>query len=407
MDISIKNNKAIYILYLFVLFTISLSVVSISLGFNIRIGQLMILFMFAITLLFDLKNKDVNETILIFFIFFAFLLIFISKNSIYGKIGEIKFIIKYLIIFPATFYLAQWVIRNFKIENFIKMTDITLAIYIFMGFFMYFYPIAGLYNDRGELTGFQGTFLEAGWYALVVGAFMLTSILVRLDYNLKFTRLNYLLYFFAFISIILSKNKTVWIGVVVIITFITLFKSIITNKENIKESVKKLNYINSFYFIGILIIFIVIFFVLNNFLPEPIVSMSMLEEKLNDERGKAYLVAIKLLENSNWLGGYGFGFVQQYFSIYTDEIIGLNEDSGMIFNSFLDIWISAGLIGVLFHFILLYISIDRSHLITLIIPIYWFVAANTNPVIGDEYYYLFLGFSYGFIIKQKKRLINE
>ena len=56
----------------------------------------------------------------------------------------------------------------------------------------------------------------------------------------------------------------------------------------------------------------------NSVLQDPIVSVAMLEEKLNDERGKAYLVAINLLSNSDWLGGYGFGFIQQYFSVLQD-----------------------------------------------------------------------------------------
>ena len=404
MQNTVHNNNFLFSLLLFVLFAMSLSIVSINAGINIRIGQLSILIMFAFVLLSDLKNSDINETLLIFFIFFAILLTFVSKNSSYSKIDEIKFVIKYALIFPATFYIAQWSVRNFTIEVFFKVLEIALALYIFMGFFLSIYPIPFLYNDRGEISGFQGTFLEAGWFALVVGSFTLTSILGRLDFNLKFSKIHYLLYFFSIISLVLSKNKTIWIGVFLIITFITLFKSIISNKENIKDSVKKLKGINSFYFIFAFIVFSIIFFGVNSVLSEPIVSVAMLEEKLNDERGKAYLVAVNLLSNSDWLGGYGFGFIQQYFSVYTDEIIGLNEDSGMLFNSYLDAWISVGIFGVLFHFLLLYFAFSRTHLLTMILPLYWFIAANTNPAIGDEFYYLFLGISYGFIIKYKKEV---
>ena len=396
------NNNFLFPLLLFVLFAMSLSIVSINAGINIRIGQLAILIMFAIVLLLDLKNKDINETLLIFFIFFAVLLTFVSKNSSYSKIDEIKFVIKYALIFPATFYVAQWSAQNFKIEIFFRVLESALAIYILMAFLLNIYPIAFLYNDRGELSGFQGTFLETGWFALVVGAFTLTSILGRLDFNLKFSKIHYLLYIFSLVSLVLSKNKTIWIGIFLIITFITLFKSIISNKQNVKDSVKKLRNINSSYFIFAFILFVIVFTGVNSVLQDPIVSVAMLEEKLNDERGKAYLVAINLLSNSDWLGGYGFGFIQQYFSVYTDEIIGLNEDSGMLFNSYLDVWISVGIFGVLFHFLLLNFSFSRTHLVTMILPIYWFIAANTNPTIGDEYYYLFLGISYGFIIKHKK-----
>ncbi len=402
MQKPIFQSTFFFILILFVLFSMSLSIVSINAGINIRIGQLAILLMFGFVLLDDLKNKSINETLLVFFIFFAILLTFVSKSSSYSKIDEMKFVIKYMLIFPATFYIGQWSVRNFKIEIFFKVIEISLASYILMAFILSVYPIGFLYNDRGELSGFQGTFLETGWFALVVGAFTITSILGRLDFNLKFSKVQYILYFFSMIALVLSKNKTIWMGIFLIITFIILFKSIIASKENVKESVKKLKAINSFYFIFAFIVFVTLFFAVNSILAEPIVSVAMLEEKLNDERGKAYLVAIRLIENSDWFGGYGFGFIQQYFSVYTDEIIGLDENSGMIFNSYLDVWISVGILGVLFHFLLLKFAFSRTHLLTMILPIYWFIAANTNPTIGDEYYYLFLGISYGLIIKYKK-----
>ena len=402
MQKPIFQSTFFFILILFVLFSMSLSIVSINAGINIRIGQLAILLMFGFVLLDDLKNKSINETLLVFFIFFAILLTFVSKSSSYSKIDEMKFVIKYMLIFPATFYIGQWSVRNFKIEDFFKVIEISLASYILMAFILSVYPIGFLYNDRGELSGFQGTFLETGWFALVVGAFTITSILGRLDFNLKFSKIQYILYFFSMIAMVLSKNKTIWMGIFLIITFIILFKSIIASKENVKESVKKLKAINSFYFIFAFIVFVTLFFAVNSILAEPIVSVAMLEEKLNDERGKAYLVAIRLIENSDWFGGYGFGFIQQYFSVYTDEIIGLDENSGMIFNSYLDVWISVGILGVLFHFLLLKFAFSRTHLLTMILPIYWFIAANTNPTIGDEYYYLFLGISYGLIIKYKK-----
>ena len=402
MQKPIFQSTFFFILILFVLFSMSLSIVSINAGINIRIGQLAILLMFGFVLLDDLKNKSINETLLVFFIFFAILLTFVSRSSSYSKIDEMKFVIKYMLIFPATFYIGQWSVRNFKIEDFFKVIEISLASYILMAFILSVYPIGFLYNDRGELSGFQGTFLETGWFALVVGAFTISSILGRLDFNLKFSKVQYILYFFSMIALVLSKNKTIWMGIFLIITFIILFKSIIASKENVKESVKKLKAINSFYFIFVFIVFVTLFFAVNSILAEPIVSVAMLEEKLNDERGKAYLVAIRLIENSDWFGGYGFGFIQQYFSVYTDEIIGLDENSGMIFNSYLDVWISVGILGVLFHFLLLKFAFSRTHLLTMILPIYWFIAANTNPTIGDEYYYLFLGISYGLIIKYKK-----
>ena len=321
----------------------SLSVVNFNIGINIRIGQLMILFMFAIILLIDFRKKELNEILLIFFVFFGFLFIFISKNSVYSKIGEIKFIIKYMLIFPATFYLGYWGVKNFKIENFLKIVDLVLLSFILLAILLYFYPIAAIHNDRGGLTGFQGTFFETGWFAMIVGSFALMSILIRYDYGLKFTKFHHFLYLFSFLSIIFSKNKTVWISVIVILLFISIFKSIIANKENAKKSILKLKNINSIYFILFVITISIVFFILNNSLPEPIISLEMLKIKMNEERGKAFFAAMDLLRNSDWLGAYGFGFIEQYFETYTDYIIGLGTNTGMIFNSYIDMWIAVGI----------------------------------------------------------------
>lgn len=384
----------------------SLSIVSINAGINIRVGQLSILFLFAIIFMIDLKNYAVNEIIVIFFLFFGFLLTLISYNSSFSKIGEIKFIIKYILIFPAIFYIGQWTIRNLPKRKFLIAIEITATIHIFMAFLLSFYPISFIYNDRGELSGFQGTFLEAGWFSLVLGALILTSILIRLDYKLNFTYFHYILYFSAVISEILSKNKTIWIALLIILFFLMIIKTFITNHSNTRCSIYKLKQINSFNFVLTFVLLIVFFFIINSILEQPIITIDMIEEKLKDERGKAFFAAITLLKNSDWLGAYGFGFIQQYFSVYTDDIIGLDSDSSMLFNSYLDIWISVGILGLIYHLILLKISFSSTHLFTLVMPLYWFIFSNTNPTMGIEEYYLFLGISYGLILKNKKKEFN-
>ena len=242
----------------------SLSIVSINAGINIRVGQLSILFLFAIIFMIDLKNYAVNEMIVIFFLFFGFLLTLISYNSSFSKIGEIKFIIKYILIFPAIFYIGQWTIRNLPKRKFLIAIEITATIHIFMALLLSFYPISFIYNDRGELSGFQGTFLEAGWFSLVLGSLILTSILIRLDYKLNFTYFHYILYFFAIVSEILSKNKTIWIALLIILFFLMIIKTFIANYSNIRYSIYKLKQINSFNFVITFVLFVVFFFIINS-----------------------------------------------------------------------------------------------------------------------------------------------
>lgn len=79
----------------------------------------------------------------------------VSLNSSYSKIDEIKFIIKYILIFPASFYLGQWAIRNFPKRKFLFAIETTMAIHIFMAFFLSIFPLSFLYNDRGRIVDFK------------------------------------------------------------------------------------------------------------------------------------------------------------------------------------------------------------------------------------------------------------
>ena len=132
--------------------------------------------------------------------------------------------------------------------------------------------------------------------------------------------------------------------------------------------------------------------------------MEIIQNKLENERGKALKEAIHLLEQSNWLGMYGFGFVESYFStFYRDSIIGLGEGVSAIFNSFIDIWISVGIYGVIFQAIILSMSFSWKHFLTIALPLFLFLIGLTGPVFIGFSYYLFLGFSYGF----KKNIIEK
>lgn len=381
----------------------SLAIVSINIGFNMRVGQLSILLFFAMAILSDLKNNKLNEPILFFLLFFGILLTMVSFNSSYSKIDEIKFIIKYILVFPAAFYIGQWAVKTFSIRKFLFAIETTMAIHMFMAFFLSIIPISFLYNDRGANSGFQGTFLEAGWFSLVLGAFTLTSILLRFDYKLKFTRFHYVLYFVALICQFLSKNKTIWIALLAILIFLLIVKLFIDNNSKIRYSISKLKEINPFNFIMIFLLLLTTLFTVNMMLEKPIVSAEMIDEKLRAERGKAFFVAVDILKNSDWLGGYGFGYIQQYFAVFTDDIIGLNSETSMLFNSYIDVWISVGILGLIYHLILLKLAFSTSHLFTIVIPFYFFIFCNTNPTMGIEDYYLFLGICYGLALKTKQK----
>jgi len=402
-----RNFWFIVITIMFIL--MSFSTLRFNVGFEIRFNQVFILVVFVLILLNDLKNKTLNLKILLYMFLAGMLLSLISLNSIYYKTGELKFIIKYLFVFPAVFYVGSRLIDILGPKNLIKAIEIAVFIYCLDAIILYYFPIPSLIHDRGSLTGFQGTFWETVWLAKALMLFFIASISLRFDFKIFPRKKIYLAMFYLFliINMIITKSKAIWVGLIsVIITsllvywyFVILSYRRLTSTKfflflNIPNTLKRLNFK---YIFGLTVLIFVVLFIFNNFVFEkPIVSKEMIMWKLQGERGKAFKVAIQLLEQSNWIGGYGFGFIEKYFStFYRDTIVGLGKGVNMIFNSFLDIWLSASIVGLVYILSLIALSFSPRYLFTISIPAYLFVVGNISPYIGSEYFWLFLGISYG------------
>ncbi len=402
-----------FINYLLLFLLLSLSVVKIPIGFDARIGQIFLLFLFGIILIYDATKKTLNIKVLLLFFFFGFLISLISKLSSYEKVGEIKFIIKYLLIFPASFYVGMKAFQFLSIRSFILILEISGIIYGASALILYMYPVEALMHIREGLEGFQGTFYEPSGLAEAIGLIFLSSLALRMQFNLwERPYLIFSVYLFFLIIALLTRNKTIWIGFFMVLIFSVLYKVVysIVIDRNIgylgnlsKDVINNLKKINVLKISLILISFAGFLYVYNASLEEPIISEKILQEKLKTERGKALVETVKLLEKSNWIGGYGFGFVEAYFSKARNEIVGLGEGVSMIFNSYLDAWLSGSILNLLFQLSILILSFSTKYLLSFFIPIFLFIGANLNPLYGDEYYYLFLGISYG--IKKFLQLI--
>lgn len=408
---------------------IFLSVPSLILVEGVRVGQLFILVTFVLFLIGDISNNELEFKVLLYFFISAVIMTLISFNSTEIKFKEINFIVKYFFIFPAAYYVGARVAKKIGLEKFILMIEIVLFVYCLNAFIIEFVPLPQELVDKvvSYRSGFggswyldyQGTFLEAGWLALCVGGVLSISFLTRFQMNFwpKNMLALYLLYGFSIITLGLSKNKTVWIALVVILVLLVIYKTILlllySNRykpkqlENSHPVLKLLSSIDSFKVILSVLLFLVLFFIINSSLSDPIISESMILEKLEKERGKAFLIIMELLKDSYMLGGYGFGFVEAYFTLKPQDILGLGEGSGMVFNSYLDIWLSVSIFGLIFHLGLIYISSDSRYFITLVLPLYCFIFANFNPAIGDEFYYLFLGVSFGIAKELTSRRVYE
>ena len=401
------NKNFWFTLTLIMLILMSFSTLRFNAGFEIRLNQIFILFVFFVVFLNDLKNKTLNIKLLAFLIGFGILLSLISLNSPYHKIGQLKFIIKYIFIFPAVFYTGSRLINLIGPKLLIKAAEISVLIYCIDAIILYYFPIPFLIHNRGALTGFQGTFWETVWLAKAVMLLLLTSISLRFDFNI-FPRKKYLLlifYIFLIIIEIITRSKAVWVALGLISLYLILSKFIfnfISYKKlgynfYIKEKIiSKIQNLNIAFLIPLILIIGITLYIANNYILEkPIVTTEMIQEKMQEERGKAFRIALELLKNSNWLGGYGFGYIESFFSSFYDRVIGLGAGVNMLFNSYLDVWISVGVIGLIYVLALLIISFNPKYFFTTVIPIYLFTTANISPYIGSEYYWLFLGLSFG------------
>ncbi len=403
------------IAYFLMLFLLSFSVLKIPLGFEARVGQIFILLLFGLILLYDIRYKTLNLKILFFFLFFGLLVSVISKISPYEKVGEMKFIIKYLLIFPASFYVGMKVFQLLPVKKVVFILETVAVLYGIIAFLLYMHPVPSLMHVREGYNDFQGTFYEPSGLAEAIGLILISSFALRLQFNLwNRPYLVFSTYTFLLIVALMTRNKMIWIGIFGVLLFSIFYKffsafrlkgkisfsDFADTYRNIVENMKKISVLK---ILLILISFGVFLYVYNASLEEPIISEKILEEKIHTERGKALIATLKLLEKSHWIGGYGFGFVESYFSKSREEILGLGEGVSMIFNSYLDAWLSGSFINLIFHLSVLFISFSTDFLISSFIPVFLFIGANLNPLYGDEYYYLFLGMSFGAKIFLKKK----
>lgn len=397
---------------------ILLSMPAMKLGGSARVGQIAILAAFFIVLSDDIVHHKVNIKILVLFLTGAVVLSLISMNSDAIKYGEQKFFIKYLMVFPASFYVGYKFVAQIELEKLIVFLEIVMFVFCLNALLIDLNIIpAFLQNSivsyRTSFVGstlyleYQGTFAEAGWFAMTTTITALCALLLRYDFAIWPKNKMYLilLYIFVLGSVILSKNKTVWIALVLIALFLILYKTVVllvkTNyympdaMRHRDGLVKRLSQLDTGKMLFVIMSLVLLFVTINTIMPEPIITAQMLQEKLQHERGKAFMIVMDLLDQTHWMGGYGFGFVEAYFTLFPQGVIGLGEGTGMIFNSYLDVWLSASVLGLVFHLLIVYFSFSNRYYSTMVVPLFLFIYANFNPATGDEYYYIFMGISYG------------
>ena len=405
----ISGKKNIWY-FLFLIMFVLLSIGTLKVG-SLRLGQLAIMIIFIWIVIGNILNKQLDLKLIIFLWIFPIFFAFISLFSDFQKIKEMTILVKYIIIFPASFYVGSRIITFIGIKGLMTLHQALVMIYGTFAILLSIFPITFLIQRGGIMTSFRGTFAETGWFANAVMLSLLLTLLLRFDFKIRFKSKLFASIFFIFsLSLLLaSRNKTIWIGSIFSFLFVSMhfmytkyiLSSLNFNQKRIKKYLKSMKSFNIPLVLLLVFISIIFGYIYNSFLLEdPIITQELIKIKIEEERGLAFSYAIQLLKDSNWLGMYGFGFVEYYFQSLFVTILGLGEGSASIFNSYLDLWVSVGLMGLLYHFLLLKFSFSSKYLTTMILPVYIFVMCNFNPFAGSEYYYLFLGILYS-IVREK------
>ncbi len=404
------NKKVFFYLYLLILVFLALPVIKVG---PARVEQLLVLLTFGIVFLDDLANKTIDFDILFYMIGGALLLVLLSLNSTYPKIGADKYYIKYLFIYPVVFYVGSRIVQKLDLNNFINILDLSLLFYVVSWFIvMYkllpFSIISKFIHMRhfgwgSEFLPIQGTFYEAGALGIIVGSIFLFSFMSRVEFNIwpKQKYFSYSLYILTIFIMVMSKNKTIWLSYALILIFLSFFKGYIkitrssyyTSPTKLEKDklLKTFKNINSIYLIAGTILLIIFFFLYNQLSSSPFITMKEFLFKLHHERGAQYVEAWKMIKNSNFFGGYGFGSVGAHFEGL--HILGVDKDAGEINSVLLDLWVQGSILAVIYMSGIIYMGFNKYHLVTIVVPMYFVFFGLTNPIIAEEFF-LLLGMSY-------------
>ncbi len=403
-------TRLFFYLYLGIFIFLALPVVKAG---GARMEQLLVLSTFMLLLYDDLVKKELDLTIVIMMVASAMVLVLISLNSDYPKVDEKGYFIKFLFLYPSSFYVGMRMLSKLSIQKLIQAIDYALWFYVISWFIVMYVPVPMSILSKvihirdfgygGEFLPLQGTFYEAAGVGIIVGTMLLISMIIRYEFNLwpKNKNYTYLLYVLAFYMLFFSKNKTVWLAYVLILFFFSIYKGylVIANSSyyspshylQSNQNIAKFLKINTTYLLFGGIVLLLGLAIYNTFATHPFITMREFQYKMAHERGAQFSISWDLISKSNFFGGYGFGFVEVYFE--GKNVLGVGKGAGSINNILLDIWLQGSIFGVIYLMTLFALSFSRRYFVTIAIPVFLFFFGLTNPIVAEEFF-LFLGMSY-------------
>lgn len=375
-----------------VLCALTLSAVKIPLGFDLRIGQIVLAGVFFMLILYDTQRRQIHWGVLLAVLGCGITLSALSTFSPYPRIKELTFIVKYVTVFPMAFYAGVRFLPLVGARRLALILELTLLFGSVLAVVLYVHPVPALIHERPAYLsyGLKGSFWEQGDFAFFVGLFLIASLALRIEHR-HWPRRRWpllLLYIFAIGCALASYNKSIWIALIGACLAAALFYRGQPHISGVARA-----WALRLALIGVIVAIALVAY--NEWLPsgEKLVTAAMLQNKWDNERGEALRVAWGLIMQAPWLG-HGFGFVEAYFGNYPSKIVGLGDGVSQLFNVYLDLWLSAGVPGIIYAFGLLFIVFSGRSLLSVLVVSYLFVFANANPVGQSEYYHLFLGMAF-------------
>ncbi len=301
-------------------------------------------------------RAGVTET-LVFAMFLGFALV-ATFFSGYPHIKMVEQIMKFGFLYPA-FYLVGRALGTHYLQRKLPFGYTLLWVWLLLQYAVQYFQVPFIYHPVGFMQDvLYGTFKERNWLAIF---FFLTAYALFLQSS-RTPRdvLN-----FAAVGVavaLLSGSKSILIPVGIV----TLLQ--VPGRWGLKT------------------LLVVAGTSLYIWLFGGELSGQLLQVRLQDERGLAYLQSVHLL-SENWLG-YGFGFVEAYFSNLWFVIKGLGVGVNSVFSAPLDLLLIAGIPGLIFWAVF-FLGIGLRS-VSLLLPIAaW---SLINPLHQSEITYLFIGF---------------
>lgn len=375
-----------------VLLALALPAVKVPLVVDLRIGQLVLILGFAWLGVRDLVTGRLHWGLLLGLVGVGFLLCAISAASPYTKVKQSVFFVKYLFLFPAAFYVGARIVAQSTPARLSVVFEWVLLLGCLLAVFLYYVPIPLLIHERPEglASGLKGSFWEQGEFSFFIGLLLLASLALRVGYGAWPQRRTWLLllYTFALGCAVASMSVTIWLALVAALVFGGLVYHPRDDDSVAGGNARRW----SLYFILIAVVAAIAILAYNAYLPpsDKLITAEALRTKWEVERGAALRTAWKLILDHPWFG-HGFGFVEAFFGTRPIGIVGLGAGVAQIFNSYIDIWVSVGIFGLVYAVGLVWLVFDRRVLFSTFVVAYLVVFANINPVAQSEYYHIFLG----------------